>query len=101
MPGMPIGDFLLPKITPFLTGNDPETVWKFLGRKFSGKRPRTQPNDNIILTNIDEAFRRKIQLGRCCQIGCQKYTVLYAKVRISIYICHLEKGDMAVRDGGA
>src|SRR5574341_487209 len=101
MPSMPSDYLLSPKVSPLLSGDYLKTVGKFPGGEFSRKRAGTQPNDRVVLTNIDEDLRRKIKLGRCSKMGCQEYAVLYAEVRIPICICDLKERAMAVGYAGA
>ena len=100
MPSMPIDDLLSPKVTPLLTGHNLKTVGKLLGGKFSRIRAWTQPDDRVVLTFIDQALKRKIKIGWCGQVDGQEYAVLYAEVRIPIYICGFKKTTMAVGYAG-
>jgi hypothetical protein len=93
---MPIDHLLSPKVTPLLTGHNLKTVGKLLGGKFSRIRAGTQPNDRVVLTFIDETVWRKIKMGWCGQMNGQECAVLYAEVRIPIYICDLKEMAMAV-----
>src|SRR5574341_955422 len=81
---------------PLLTGNNLKAVGKLLGGKFSGIRAGTQPNDRVVLTNIDEALRRKIKLGWCGKMDGQEYAVLYAEMRIPICICDLKERAVSI-----
>ncbi len=62
MPAMPIAYHLLPKVESLLARNNVDAARKLLGWKFSAKGAGTQPDDRIVLTLINEAFWRKIEL---------------------------------------